>query len=326
MASPKISILMSAYNSEETLAESIESIQKQTFSEWELLLVDDGSTDKTFEIMQRYSEDTRIRILRSEYNRGLPAALNWAAKEAQGIYLARQDADDISDCQRLEKQIAVLEERPELSVLGTMGYNIDQEGNFLNPISVSELSIQAIIRNKASLFPHGSVIMRTQAFWDVGGYNELFRFSQDLELFTRFHFSHHLMAVLDKKLYMLRQGVVHCTGMKDKWQRAYTKFIIDKYYNNNSIQQQLLSINKEIKTQSQQIQENTCNSQSVESAYWIQCAFQAAEGKRLSTTVKSLTKSKSFSLKSWCIAAYLLCFRRQKKTLNSKDGVIVFTP
>ena len=107
---PKISVLLPAYNAQAYLRESIESILAQTFSDFELIIINDGSTDQSLEIMTSF-KDSRIRIINQE-NAGLPISLNRGIRLARGIYLARQDADDISLPNRFSAKVQFLDRHP----------------------------------------------------------------------------------------------------------------------------------------------------------------------------------------------------------------------
>ena len=108
-----VSVVMSVYNDEQYLKESLDSIFAQTIQYFELIIVDDCSTDRTVEIIENYHDD-RIRLIRNTENRGLTRNLNTALEYVQGTYIARMDGDDKSRPERFEKQIAYLEQHPEL--------------------------------------------------------------------------------------------------------------------------------------------------------------------------------------------------------------------
>jgi glycosyltransferase involved in cell wall biosynthesis len=112
---PKISVALAALNSERTLAAAISSLQAQSCGDWELLLMDDGSSDLTLKIAQSF-QDARIRIVADGVHRGLPGQLNRAVKMARGKYLARMDADDIAYPNRFQKQVEFLENNPEIDL------------------------------------------------------------------------------------------------------------------------------------------------------------------------------------------------------------------
>jgi len=115
---PRISVIMPAYNAQQFLEESISSILKQTFTDFELLIGDDGSTDRTDEIIRSF-RDERITVIRNEKNLGIVPTLNKLIEASRGEYIARQDSDDISLPSRLEKQVRFLDKHPETGLCGT---------------------------------------------------------------------------------------------------------------------------------------------------------------------------------------------------------------
>jgi len=126
---PLVSVIMAVYNGEKFLREAIESILNQTYANFEFLIINDGSTDLTEEIILSYS-DLRIRYIKNETNLKLIASLNKGLDLANGKYIARMDADDISLPKRLEKQVDFLEENQEIGVLGTGVKTIGLENNY----------------------------------------------------------------------------------------------------------------------------------------------------------------------------------------------------
>lgn len=128
---PEVSIVMGVHNckNSEWLLRSVNSIIAQTYADWELLIVDDGSTDNTFEILQEIKKlDARIKIERYAENKGLAFALNYGIGLAKGKYIARMDDDDISREDRLEKQIAYLEAHEEIDFLGSIARVFNDNG------------------------------------------------------------------------------------------------------------------------------------------------------------------------------------------------------
>lgn len=117
MSKPLVTVLMSVYNSEKYLAEAIESILNQTFTDFEFLIINDASTDSSRDIITSYN-DSRIKLIENESNIGLTKSLNKGIELTQGKYIARMDADDISMPKRFEKQIAFMEKHPNIGVCG----------------------------------------------------------------------------------------------------------------------------------------------------------------------------------------------------------------
>ena len=150
---PLCSVVMPTYNDSRHLAAAIESILDQTFRDFEFIIIDDCSTDKTPEILEQYRcQDTRIRIVRNAENLGVARSLNKAIALTQSPFIARMDGDDLSLPTRLEKQIAYMQAHPEVGVLGTQNIFIDEQGQY---------SEQFIWSKPTS---HNLLIL--QAFWD----------------------------------------------------------------------------------------------------------------------------------------------------------------
>lgn len=126
---PKISIITPAYNCEKYLGEAVESVLKQTWEDWELLIIDDCSKDKTYECMQKLArQDKRIRVFQNEHNSGSAATRNYGVQQATGEWVAFLDSDDLWREEKLEKQMAVIEKNPEASFLFTGSAFIEDDG------------------------------------------------------------------------------------------------------------------------------------------------------------------------------------------------------
>ena len=198
---PKISVIMSVYNGEKYLREAIGSILAQTFTDFEFIIVDDGSTDNSLEIIQSYN-DKRIRIINNEKNIGLTKSLNKALKAARGEYIARQDADDISLPSRFEEQMRYFEEHPEVALLGTSVYIIDENGKIIGKhIILAKPTAKDFF--KCNPFDHGTVMFKKDIVNMIGFYNELIRYSQDYELWLRIA-KYYEVRSLPQILYKLR--------------------------------------------------------------------------------------------------------------------------
>jgi glycosyltransferase involved in cell wall biosynthesis len=128
MAQPVVSIIMPVFNAGQFLEPAIASIFAQTFNDWELVAVDDGSTDGSWAYLQRIN-DPRVRIMRNERNRGVPTTLNRAIESSRGPWIARMDADDIILPRRLELQLAAMEAEPQVDALGCGSFIVDRELN-----------------------------------------------------------------------------------------------------------------------------------------------------------------------------------------------------
>ena len=180
MADPTVSILMPTRNAGQYLAEALESILGQTFSDYEFLVIDDASTDDTVEILQRYA-DERIRLLEGP-GRGLAAALNYGIKTAKGRYIARMDADDVAAPTRLEKQVAYLDHNPEIGVCGT----IFQEFMFGDAIHDHMENVRYADLLSGCYIGHPTAMFRRKLFLEHDlFYDESLKYSEDYELWGR---------------------------------------------------------------------------------------------------------------------------------------------
>ena len=171
MTNPLISVLLPVYNAQDYLRESIDSILGQTFTDFELIIINDGSTDGSKAIMDSYA-DPRIMIIDQE-NAGLPVSLNRAIAKAKGKYLARQDADDVSLPTRLSEQAAYLEAYPDCALLGTWAQIIEKDNltnrTLTHPSENGEVQIKLLFYN---CFVHSSVMMRKDTLNRCGVYPE----------------------------------------------------------------------------------------------------------------------------------------------------------
>ena len=163
----------------------MDSIIGQSYKDIEFVIVDDGSTDDTGLLLQNYS-DLRIKVTWNNKREGLTKALNRGIKIASGEYIARQDADDISMYDRLEKQVSYLERNPTVALLGTAIKIIDAEGNHLQDTEypVSHPLIRPALK-KYNCFCHGSVVFKKRCFEEIGGYRDAFTTAQDYDLWLR---------------------------------------------------------------------------------------------------------------------------------------------
>lgn len=157
---PVISVVMSVYNGEKYLDEAIESILNQTYRDFEFIIINDGSTDKSLEIIEKYKKQDKRIVLISRENRGLIASLNEGIKKAKGKYIARMDADDISLPTRFEEQIKYIKKN-ELDICGSHFIFIDETGKYLDSrvVSTNDKLVQVILTRSVP-FAHGSVIFK----------------------------------------------------------------------------------------------------------------------------------------------------------------------
>ena len=183
--SPKVSVLMAVKDGEKYLREAVDSILAQTFSDFEFIIVDDGSKDGTAQILGEYS-DTCIVVIRNKTNIGLTKSLNLGLKKARGEYIARMDADDISLPDRLNAQVEYLDEHPDVDVLGTAVTLIDEQENHAQDIYFpKEHSLIKWFLCFYNPIVHPSVMMRSLSILKHGGYDDSVVRSQDYDLWWR---------------------------------------------------------------------------------------------------------------------------------------------
>jgi glycosyltransferase involved in cell wall biosynthesis len=169
---PKITVLMPVYNAENYIAEAITSVLKQSFGDFELLIINDGSTDHTVKIIQSF-KDPRIILLHQE-NRGISSALNAGLKYSRAPYIARFDADDVCYPDRLKIQYDFITAHPEYNIIGSAADYIDAEDNYIftqHPVAHLNEELQEL-KYTVCPFIHSSVFYRKEVITANGGYNE----------------------------------------------------------------------------------------------------------------------------------------------------------
>ena len=178
---PLISVLLSVYNGEASIVDAVESIRAQTFTDWELIAVDDASRDRTGALLHDF-DDERIRILCNDRNQGLAASLNAAFRTSRGKLIARMDADDVALPDRFAKQVAFLEAHPDVDVLGGGALLLGEAGTSMRRETHEEIAAQIFKENP---FIHPAVMMRRHVLEELGGYDESLRRAQDYDLWLR---------------------------------------------------------------------------------------------------------------------------------------------
>lgn len=181
---PRVTVLMPVYNGEKHLGEAIESILAQTFRDFELLIIDDGSSDHSVEIIGSY-DDLRIRLVRNQQNSGITATLNLGLRLAAGDYIVRMDADDISLPERLSKQVAFMDSHQDIGVCGTWVETIGEpSGQLWRYPTRPEITKARLLFTSA--LAHPSVIMRREKLFGAElFYDPSFLHAEDYELWVR---------------------------------------------------------------------------------------------------------------------------------------------
>lgn len=218
-AQPAVSVLMPSFNAGAFLKIAVESILNQTFTDFELIIIDDGSTDDSFDPIRRI-EDDRIKLVRNEHNMGLIATRNMAVSYARAPLLACLDADDLAMPSRLERQVETFRVTPGLAVLGSSAYLIDSKGREFDAIDVptsSEEIRREILRGNKII--HSSVMMRTSVVKEFDGYPKEFSLAEDYALWVRIIESHKVMNLPERLIkYRVHKGQVSYEKLQTMWQ------------------------------------------------------------------------------------------------------------
>ncbi|MBW4467662.1 MAG: glycosyltransferase [Pegethrix bostrychoides GSE-TBD4-15B] len=184
---PQVSVLMTVYNSARYLAEAVESILNQSFGDFEFLILDDGSQDRSAAILQAYAaQDSRIHLTLRE-NRGITKSLNELIAQARGELVARMDADDIALPERFARQVAFLQAHPKVVCVGGALDWIDARSQLIGhcPMPQTDAELQRHMLTGVSLLHHPTAMLRRDALLQVGGYDETMLTSSDLDLWLR---------------------------------------------------------------------------------------------------------------------------------------------
>jgi glycosyltransferase involved in cell wall biosynthesis len=199
-----LSVLLPAFNAEKHLAEALASVLAQTHAAFELLVLNDGSSDRTLEIAERFrARDSRIRVI-THGNMGMGAALNQGLQFAAADWIARLDADDIMLPNRLERQIAFVQSQPRLAVAASLVYYIGEDGRLLGAASSPLATPQDFARRQREGKPislhHPSVMFRKDVVVAAGGYRPAFWPADDFDLWARLAEQGHLILVQQEYL------------------------------------------------------------------------------------------------------------------------------
>jgi len=218
----KISVIMSVYNNEKYLDQSILSILNQTFEDFEFIIINDASKDCSLAIMKKYQErDKRIKLVHNEKNLGLTKSLNRALKKAESNYIARQDADDISLPERLEKQYIFLEKNDDIFLCGTDRVNIDEKEVALKKKSTIITGCEKIedILQKRNCITHSSIMFRNHGYL----YREKFLYAQDYDFFLNLLSNRLKLDNLEDKLIKYRNVSTNISVSKKNKQEVFAE-------------------------------------------------------------------------------------------------------
>lgn len=203
---PLLSVIMPVYNCEDTLAEAIESILSQSYTNWELIICDDCSTDSTYQISKNYEIQypSKIRVITNKENSKLHYSLNRCLEYSHGEYIARMDGDDISLPERFKKQITFLLDNPTVPEVGCGYIRFDDSGDFGIVMSPKTHDRTQLLHGVPSC--HACIVMKKSVYDTIGGYTVSKRTErcEDLDMWYKFYAAGFSGANLQEPLYKVR--------------------------------------------------------------------------------------------------------------------------
>lgn len=224
---PKVSIIMGIYNCSNTLQESIDSVLAQTYTNWELIMCDDGSTDHTLNIAKQYESNySNIIVLKNDKNCGLAHSLNRCLRVATGQYIARQDGDDRSHPQRIEREVQILNTYPQYDIVSTGMSFFDADGEWGQSIPIEKP--EAIHFIQQTPFCHAAAMVRKDALLCVQGYNESAKLLrvEDYDLWFRLYEKGCIGYNITEPLYEVRddRAAFNRRNVKHRLNEAYVRY------------------------------------------------------------------------------------------------------
>jgi glycosyltransferase involved in cell wall biosynthesis len=206
---PFITVGLAFYNVEKTVASAVKSVLMQTYDNFELIIIDDGSTDHSFDVVQKLAEaDARIKVTRGEKNIGVGPRLNQITDMARGEYIVRMDADDMMLPNRIEKQMELLLADRNLDLIDCAAYIINERGE---PVGrrknndISDLTLRKVLKSRTVFF-HPTIIAKT-AWFRKNRYNDDYKRGPDFELWCRTFGNTHYNRI-EEPLFLYREGKV----------------------------------------------------------------------------------------------------------------------
>lgn len=186
---PLVSVIMPAYNAEKYIGDAIESVLNQTYQNYELIIIEDSSSDKTWEVITKYKDNLKIRYYKNNENKGIAYSTNMGIEMAKGKYIALLDDDDIATPNRLQLQVTYMESHRSVDILGGRTKIIDERGNIIRASSIPRYNsqyIKAVLNFRCMDFRNGTTMIR-KAFIDKNElkYEENCQGMQDFEFFVR---------------------------------------------------------------------------------------------------------------------------------------------
>ncbi|MDB9900852.1 glycosyltransferase [Gammaproteobacteria bacterium] len=230
-ANPSVSVVMPVYNAEQYLDQAIQSILDQTFTNFEFIIINDGSSDSSLEILRKYKEQDKRILLIDKKNGGIVEALNDGLSIAKGNFIARMDSDDIAHSVRLEKQIRVFDNNPEIDLVYTGTTLIDKNGAMVCDSWRPNLE-KTLLNLKINTFiPHPTVMFKRNTVLNLGGYTKKRPHAEDLDLWLRMLDQGCKFFYLKKNLlyYRLNPNSVRANAHDNYWYKVATRVITSGY-------------------------------------------------------------------------------------------------
>jgi len=233
--SPLVSVIMPVYNGQDYIAEAIESILNQTFKDFELIIINDGSTDRTEEVIKSYLNDKRVRYYK-QLHKGYSAAINQGFNLAEGRYICFQDADDVSLPIRLEEEVDVLENNPDVELVYSPAIFLDDDDNFYTIWGGMKKGLILPVESFYKLYVEGNFLPNTSVMFKRRHLNNDKLFREDLNLCA--DFEHHFRVTHDYNIYEITHPLVkirrgkhhkHLTALREENFNA-EKHILKKIY------------------------------------------------------------------------------------------------
>ena len=234
MPAPRLSVLMTTYNGERFLSAAIVSILEQTFTDFELIIVDDGSNDSSASLIRAFSKrDSRVRGIFLRKNVGIPRAANRGLRAVRAPLVARVDSDDLCAPDRFTRQVVYMDKHADIYVLGCRSINIDEHGNrvkdrkYLMDFARGRKRIGSLMGKGIYPLLHATLMYRTVAVREINGYNEVFPFGEDddlcLRLFDRYGC---VLENLPQSLYFYRRHGSSISQRKRRSKHALVHLLI----------------------------------------------------------------------------------------------------
>ena len=224
-----ITVIMGVYNCETTLSEAIDSLLAQTFTDWRLVMCDDGSVDSTASIAKEYAEsNSNITLIFNDKNLGLAATLNHCLEYVNTPFTARMDGDDICSPVRFEQQLNFLKENPNYTVVSTAMHLFDENGVFGRVTPKFKPSKIDFIYGTPHC--HAPMMMHTSILKEIGGYDSSLKRAQDYDLWSKLYQLGYHGANLEEPLYSMRddQAAISRRGIKVRLLEIKLRYVIFK--------------------------------------------------------------------------------------------------